>query len=79
VPQSLWKVLIVLNRVGERIGKGTRAIAVIMPNVQGIKEQPWRSYVTSIDAVEQATGYNLLSNVSVDVKKVIEARVDEKG
>ncbi len=76
VPQSLWKVLIVLNRVGEKIGMGTRAISVIMPNVQGIKEESWRSYLTSIDAVEKATGYDLLSNVPVDVQKVIEARID---
>jgi endonuclease G len=72
----LWKVLIVLNRVGEKIGMGTRAISVIMPNVQGIKEESWRSYLTSIDAVEKATGYDLLSNVPVDVQKVIEARID---
>jgi len=76
VPQSLWKVLIVLNRVGERITRETRAIAVIMPNVQGIKEDPWRKYLTNIDAVEKATGYNLLSNISVDIQKVVEARVD---
>jgi len=76
VPQSLWKVIIVLDYAGERISKGTRAISVIMPNIQGIKEQPWRSYLTSIDAIEKATGYNLLSNVSVNVQKVIEARVD---
>ncbi len=76
VPHSLWKVLIVLNRAGERITAETRTIAVIMPNVQGIKEESWRSYLTSIDAVEKATSYNLLSNVSVDVQKVIEARID---
>jgi len=76
VPQSLWKVLIVLNRAGERIGKETRAIAVIMPNVQGIKEDPWRKYLTSIDTIEKATGYNLLSNVPVDIQSVVEAIID---
>jgi endonuclease G len=76
VPQSLWKVLIVLNRAGEKVEKGTRAITVIMPNIQGIKEESWRSYLTSIDAVEKATGYDLLANVPVDVQKVIEARID---
>jgi endonuclease G len=76
VPQSLWKVLIVLNRAGERITRETRAIAVIMPNIQGIKEQPWRSYLTNIDAIEKATGYDLLSNLPINVQKVIESRVD---
>jgi len=76
VPQSLWKVLIVLNRARERITAGTRAISVIMPNVQGIKEQPWRSYLTNIDVVEKATGYDFLANVPVDVQKEIEARID---
>jgi endonuclease G len=66
----------VLDHAGEKIGKGARVISVIIPNVQGIKEQSWRSYLSSIDAVEKATGYDLLSNVPVDVQKVIEARVD---
>jgi endonuclease G len=78
VPQSLWKVLIVLNRNYEQITRDTRAIAVIMPNIQGIREENWRSYLTTIDAIEKQTGYNLLSNVSADVQRVIEARVDQQ-
>ena len=49
-----------------------------MPNVQGIKEESWRKYLTSIDTIEKATGYNLLPNVPATIQKVIEARVDNQ-
>jgi len=34
------------------------------------------SYLTTVDAVEVATGYNILSAVSSSIQAVIEARVD---
>lgn len=49
-----------------------------MPNIQGIREENWRSYLTTIDTIEKQTGYNLLSNISADVQRVIEARVDQQ-
>jgi endonuclease G, mitochondrial len=47
-----------------------------MPNVQGIRNNDWRIYRTSVDAIEAATGYNFLSNVPVAIQNVIEASVD---
>jgi endonuclease G len=61
----------VLDRAGQKITTGTRVISVIMPHIQGIKEQPWRNYLTNIDTVEKATGYDLMANVPMNVQKLI--------
>lgn len=79
VPAKLWKVVVVIDRpeLGlEGITEATRVMAVIMPNRQGIKDQDWRQFSTSVDAVEALTGYDLLSNLPVSQQAVIEAKVD---
>jgi endonuclease G len=81
VPAKTWKVVVVLDAPDlgvEGVTTSTRVIAVVMPNRQGIKEESWRKFRTSVDDVENLTGYDLLSNVSGTVQTVIEARVDER-
>jgi len=53
----------------------TKTIAVAMPNKAGVGSHPWTDYLTSVDAIETATGYDFLSNVNRGVQDVIEARV----
>jgi endonuclease G len=80
VPAQTWKVIVVLPDAGGndvlRVTTATRTIAVIMPNAQGIRANDWHSYRVSVDQVEQLTGYDFFSNVSVAIQSVIEARVD---
>lgn len=82
VPSQTWKVIIVLPDAGGndvlRVTTATRTIAVIMPNVQGIRTANWKSYRVSVDQVEQLTGYDFFANVPVSVQSVIEARVDNQ-
>ena len=54
----------------------TRLIAVDMPNSQGIRDTSWKNYRVSVDKIEAATGYDLLSNVPTTVQKVIESQID---
>lgn len=78
VPAYTWKVIIVLpNGVNDvdRVFKNTRTIAVIMPNAQGLNTD-WKSWRTSVDAVERLTGYNFFSNVRPQMQRIIESRVD---
>lgn len=77
VPASTWKVALFLPKddhddVG-RVTASTQAIAVIMPNIQGIRSNDWSTYVTTVDAVEALTGYDFLSNVPEVVQNAIEA------
>jgi endonuclease G, mitochondrial len=77
-PQSTWKVIVVLDRVGSDsgdVGFNTRVIAVNIPNKDGIHSD-WKQYITSVDRIEDATGYDLLSEVPFWVQWAIESRVD---
>lgn len=78
VPTRTWKVIVVLNGSGNAssVTTSTRVIAVNMPNNQGIRNDDWRSYRVTVDSIEAATGYNLLSNVTDSVENTIEQRVD---
>jgi endonuclease G len=77
VPARIWKVLVVLpkgNQDLKRINTKTRVIAVDTPNNNTINSN-WRLYLTSVDAIEKVTGYDLLNRVSIDVQKVLEGKV----
>lgn len=79
VPEQLWKVIVVLDRPGlgiDSISVSTPVIAVIIPNQQGIKEKNWRTYRTSIDAVEALTGYDFLSTVPEAIQTTLEAKLN---
>ncbi|HZP48071.1 MAG TPA: DNA/RNA non-specific endonuclease [Vicinamibacterales bacterium] len=79
VPASTWKVALVLpkNAIGEddlsRVTCSTRTIAVVMPNIQGIIADDWTKYLTTVDAVEQLTGYDFFSNLPEPYQQCIEA------
>ena len=80
VPASLWKIIVVLP-VGQndvlRINENTRIITVNIPNENSIGTNSWKNYRISVDELENLTGYDFLSNVSVDIQAVIEGRVDK--
>jgi endonuclease G len=78
VPARCWKVLVVLP-VGKndvsRINANTRVIAVDTPNNNSLSSN-WGSYRTSVDAIETATGYDLLSAMPTSLQNNLEARTD---
>ena len=77
VPARIWKVLVVIPRGDRdlsRINTKTRVIAVDTPN-SNLVNSNWRLYLTSVDAIEKATGFDLLSRVNPAIQKVLEARV----
>jgi endonuclease G, mitochondrial len=80
VPASLWKIIVVLP-VGTndvlRINENTRIIAVNIPNDNSIGTNSWKNYRVSVDELERLTGYDFLSNVSVEIQNIVEGRVDK--
>lgn len=79
VPTHTWKVIVVLEQANLGLGSinaQTRTIAVSIPNVKGIQETDWRTYRVSIDEIEKATGYDLLSNIPGGLQQELESRVD---
>ncbi len=80
VPASTWKCALVLPKASgddlARVTASTRTICVIMPNIQGIRNDDWHIYLKSVDQVEALSGYNLFSNVPLAIQNAIEAGVD---
>jgi DNA/RNA endonuclease G (NUC1) len=80
VPAWTWKAALVIPAdAGDDLSRVTctaRTIVVIMPNAQGIRNAAWQDYLTSVDAVEELTGYNLFSNLPAAVQRCVEAGVD---
>jgi endonuclease G len=78
VPAHCWKVLVVLpsgtNDLA-RISTKTRVIAIDTPNDNSLNSS-WGSYRTSVDAIEAATGYDLLSALPTSTQKTLEASRD---
>ena len=76
VPAQTWKVVLLLPKGDDdinRVNASTRTIAVLMPNIQGIKTNLWTNYITTVDAIESLTGYDFFENVSDSVENAIEA------
>src|SRR5689334_12731053 len=79
VPASTWKVALVIPKGDNdisRVTAATRTIAVIMPNTQGIRNDDWHNYLTTVDAVEALTGYDFFANVPDAIENAIEAGID---
>jgi endonuclease G len=78
VPKQIWKVLVVLPK-GEndvsRVTTATRVIAVNTPNNNTVNSD-WGTYRTNVDAIEQATGYDLLSELDDQIEAVLESKTD---
>jgi endonuclease G len=79
VPSRVWKVVVVLP-VGaddvNRVSSATRIIAIDTPNTQTVTDQTWGFYRTSVDAIEAATGLDLLSNINDNLEPTLESSVD---
>ena len=70
VPEYVWKVVLIENRSGE-----VDAIAVIMPNNKSVRKTDWEDYITTVDEVEKATGYDFFSYLIDDVEDEIESKI----
>ena len=77
VPSYTWKVALVIPKNGgddaARVSCSSRTIAVIMPNLQGIRNDPWESYLTTVDAVETLTGYDFFTALPEPIQRCVEA------
>lgn len=79
MPSHTYKIAVLLTNGSDdvnRVTTSTRVIAVIMPNIQGIRTNSWRQYRTTVDEIETITGYDFLSNVPLNIQSIIESTVD---
>lgn len=81
VPDSTWKVVAVLDSVGQgpaNVTSSTRLISIVIPNdnSQVAKADDWKPYRVSARSIEALTGLDFLSDVARSTQDVIETRVD---
>ncbi|HSP80475.1 MAG TPA: DNA/RNA non-specific endonuclease [Myxococcaceae bacterium] len=87
IPDYTWKVAVVMDAdegLGDvRSWDDVQVLAVWMPNLvgasgpasaDGIKSHPWETYETTVDAIEAATGYDLLALLPDTIERVVESK-----
>jgi DNA/RNA endonuclease G (NUC1) len=77
IPATTWKVAVILPRdqglddIDDY--QDLEVVAVIIPNNPGIRNVPWQSYETTVDAVEALSGYDLLALLRDDIEIAVES------
>jgi endonuclease G, mitochondrial len=76
VPAANFKIVVVLSegQGASDVNEHTQVVSVLMPNQPGVGEHQWTEFLTSVDDIERATGYDFLNAVAEPVQRVIEAR-----
>lgn len=79
VPTNFWKIIIAVPQSGGRtdVNEQTHVIAVDMPNATGISQENWRSYRTTVRAIEKRTGYNFFSLLPQNLQDELETRIED--
>lgn len=76
VPDSCYKIIVILGK-GEDVKDVTtltNVLAVVMPNKIGIRTTNWRNYITTVDLLENSSGYNFLSNIPDSIETILEIK-----
>ena len=72
IPTSTWKVAVILPHdqglANVHDYRDLEVIAVNMPNEPGVRNVDWNTYLTTVDAIETLTGYDLLALLPDDVE-----------
>ena len=82
VPNIFWKMLVVLKRGNNDLGRinaSTRVIAVCMPNQTKIRPDDWHKYITTVRNIETATGYDLLSTLPANTQNTLATKRDSSA
>ena len=77
IPAYVWKVAVILP-AGRRLADidshdDLEVIAVVMPNVNEIRNTPWGEFAVTVDSVEALSGYDVLSLLRDDVERAVES------
>ena len=77
IPTSTWKVAVIVPHdhglSDVHSYQDVEVIAVIMPNQPGVRNVPWETYKTTVDAVEALSGYDLLALFPDQVEIAVES------
>ena len=80
IPGFTWKIAVVVP-VGSgtalsRINTNTRVVAIKIPNIAGVRNNPWQQYITSAAQLQTDTGFQFFTALSTPVANALLAKVD---
>ncbi|MBE9099564.1 DNA/RNA non-specific endonuclease [Vacuolonema iberomarrocanum] len=78
VPEFVWKIAVIVDRPIQSLEEVTasdQVIAVLMPNVQGIRQQDWREFLQTVDQIEDITGYDFMTELPDDLEAELESKI----
>ncbi len=80
IASNVWKIIVAVPLGGgstlSRITNNTRVIAVNIPNIQGIRTDPWQNYLTSVNFLQTNTGFTFFTTLNTNLATILRARVD---
>lgn len=71
IPSSLFKIVL----IEEKDLSKSKMVAVIIPNVKGVKKKDWIEYVTNVDDIEKQTGYNFFPLMNEEIQNKLEKEI----
>ncbi|MCH8554588.1 MAG: DNA/RNA non-specific endonuclease [Schleiferiaceae bacterium] len=76
IPDSCFKIVLFTPETNSKEARSRTlsSLAVMMPNIQGIRNEDWRNYTTTIAAIEASTGYNFSLLLPDSIEWEIEQR-----
>ena len=82
IPATTWKVAVIMPRdrglANVDSHDDVQVIAVVMPNRPGIRDADWQDFVTTINAVEGISGYDVLDQLPDHIERIVEAGMQEE-
>ena len=80
IPDYVWKIIVVVppgsGTALSRLTDSTRVIAVKIPNIAGVRSDPWANYVTSVNLLQTNTGLTFFTALPPALAAVLRAKVD---
>ena len=77
IPAKVWKVAVLMPRDNGLANvhdyTDVNVIAVIMPNDPGVRNVDWRTYQTTVDKIEELSGYDLLNKLEDQIEILVES------
>jgi endonuclease G len=76
VPRATYKVIVVLSsgQGATHVTRETGVISVVIPNEAGVAGHPWKEFRTTVDEIENQSGYDFLSAIPDEVEVALEAK-----
>ncbi len=83
IPGYTWKIAVVVpagsGTAASRITSSTRVISLKIPNIAGVRSDPWTNYVTSANQIQFDTGFTFFTSLSASVATALRARIDSSS